>query len=484
MKILLASSEVVPYIKTGGLGDVAGTLINEYRKTGTEASAILPLYKKIKQSARDFKLISLGKEITVPLGNSLEKGSLWKGKTPEGADVYFIENRKFYDRDEIYSTSRGDYPDNASRFIFYSRGVLEALKALKLKPDIIHCNDWQTGLIPVYLKTLYKDEFPKTATLMTIHNLGYQGIFKQSEMPLTGLAPALFNINGLEFHGKINFLKAGILFADIINTVSGNYAKEILTSEYGFGLDEVLRKRRNYLYGIINGIDYSEWNPEEDNFIPAKYSKDDLSGKVICKKYLQKEHGLAVTNSPLIGMVTRLSSQKGLDIVADAMDMIIGSGVQMIILGKGDESLHRVFSGFQKKYRRNLSVTIGFDNELAHKIYAGSDIFLMPSRYEPCGLGQLIALRYSTIPVARKTGGLLDTIEEYNPSEGTGSGFLFTSYSYTELIKTVKRAKKFFNAKKHWLNLQKNAMSRNFSWPHSAKKYLSLYQKALSKNDR
>lgn len=484
MKILLASSEVVPYIKTGGLGDVAGTLLNEYRKTGNEAAAILPLYKKIKKSAKDFKLLPLNKEITVPLGNSLEKGRLWKGKTPEGADVYFIENRKFYDRDELYSTSKGDYPDNASRFIFYSRGVLEALKALKFKPDIIHCNDWHTGLIPVYLKTLYKDEFSKTATLMTIHNLGYQGIFKKSAMPLTGLAQALFNIDGLEFYGNINFLKAGILFADIITTVSSNYAKEILTPEYGFGLDGVLKKRRDCLYGIINGIDYSEWNPEEDNFIPAKYSKDDLSGKVICKKSLQKEHGLTEANIPLIGMVTRLTSQKGLDIVADAMDTIIESGAQMIILGKGDESLHRLFSGFQKKYNKKLSVTIDFDNALAHKIYAGSDIFLMPSKYEPCGLGQLIALRYSTIPVARKTGGLLDTIKEYNPSKGIGTGFLFTRYSYKELIKTVNRAKEFFNTNRHWMKIQRNAMSMDFSWSHSAQEYLSLYQKAFRQKDK
>lgn len=481
MKILIASSEVVPFIKTGGLGDVAGTLVNEYKKINIDAATILPLYRKIKKTAKDWEITPLKEEITVPLDNSIEKGRLWKGKTYEGANAYFIENDKFYDRDELYGTSEGDYPDNASRFIFYSRGVLEALKTLRLKVDIIHCNDWQTGLIPVYLKTIYKDELSKTATLMAIHNIGYQGVFKQSDMPLTGLGWEMFHMDALEHNGKINFLKAGLLFADVITTVSNNYAKEILTPEYGSGLDDVLRKRSNSLYGIINGIDYNEWNPEKDNLIPAKYSKDDLSGKAICKKYLQKAYRLPETNSLLIGLVTRFTSQKGLDLVAEAMGKIIKSGAQVIILGKGNESLHKVFSDLQKKYSRQISVTIGFDNPLAHKIYAGSDIFLMPSKYEPCGLGQLIALRYGTIPVVRKTGGLLDTIVEYNPSEGTGTGFLFSTYSPNELLKTVKRANEFFNAKRHWLKIQKNAMSQNFSWRHSAEEYLPLYQKALKK---
>lgn len=483
MKILIASSEVVPFIKTGGLGDAVGTLVNEYKKISIDAATILPLYRNIKKAAKDWGITPLKEEITVPLDNSIEKGRLWKGKTSKGADAYFIENDKFYNRDELYGTSKGDYPDNASRFIFYSRGVLEALKTLRLKVDIIHCNDWQTGLIPIYLKTIYKDELPKTATIITIHNIGYQGIFKQSDMPLTGLGWKMFHMDALELNGKINFLKAGLLFADIITTVSNSYAKEILTPKYGFGLDDVLRKRNNSPYGIINGIDYSEWNPEEDDLIPAKYSKDDLSGKAICKKSLQKAYGLPETNSFLIGMVTRLTSQKGLDLVAKAMKEIIKSGAQVIILGKGDRYFHKVFLDLQKKYSRHLSVTIGFDNTFAHKIYAGSDIFLMSSKYEPCGLGQLIALHYGTIPVVRKTGGLLDTIAEYNPSEGTGTGFLFSSYSSNELLKTVKRANEFFNAKWHWLKIQKNAMSQNFSWRHSAEEYLSLYQKALKKKD-
>ncbi len=481
MKALIAASEVVPYAKTGGLADVAGTLVNELKKAGVDADIILPFYRRIKQAANDWGIKPLNKEISVPLGNEINKGMLWKGSTSEGADAYFIENDKFYDRDELYGTPEGDYPDNASRFIFYSRGVIEAVKALGLNVDIIHCNDWQTGLIPVYLKTIYMDEFPKTATIMTVHNLGYQGIFPRLDMPLTGLGWEMFHMEALEFYGKLNLLKGGLLFADVITTVSKTYAKEIQTPEYGFGLENVLGKRSGDLYGIINGIDYSEWQPWKDKLIPARYSKKDLKGKTACKKILQKECGLPETVSPLIGMVTRLSSQKGLDLVAEAVEGIVESGAQMIILGIGDEHFHKVLSDLQTKYSRSISVTIGFDNILAHKIYAGSDIFLMPSLYEPCGLGQLIALRYGTIPVARRTGGLNDTISEYDFSIGSGTGFLFNMYSPDEMLKAIKLAVEAFKDKKHWEQIQSNAMSQDFSWHKSAKEYYTLYKKTLQK---
>jgi starch synthase len=479
MKVLITTSEAIPFVKIGGLADVTGSLINEYKQMGIDASIILPFYKKIKESAKEFGIKPLGKEIIVPLGEGSEKGRLWVGKTPAGAKAYFIENDKFYYRDEIYGTSKGDFPDNMLRFTFYDRAVCESLITLRLKFDVIHCNDWQTGLIPVYLKTIYRDKFSDTSTLMTIHNIGYQGVFSSSNMPITGLGWELFNIDGLEFYGKINFLKGGILFADIINAVSNNYAKEILTAEYGSGLEGVLRKRSKHLYGIINGIDYKEWDPEHDDLIPATYSLKDLSGKAKCKRFLQKLYGLSNGNSVLIGMVSRLTSQKGFNIVAEAMEDILRLGAKIIILGKGEEHFHKILSGLQKKYSKYLSVIIGFDNTLAHRIYAGSDIFLMPSRYEPCGLGQLIALRYGTIPVVRKTGGLADTIIEYNPNNRRGTGFLFDNYSSDELLGALKRALKFFNQKKHWLRIQKNAMSQDFSWRYSAKQYISLYKKAL-----
>jgi len=484
MKALIASSEVVPFAKTGGLADVAGTLVNELKRAGVDAGVILPFYRRIKEAAKDWGIKPLNKEIAVPLGSEIETGRLWKGSTSEGADAYFIENDKFYDRDGLYGTPEGDYPDNASRFIFYSRGVIEAVKALGLNLDIIHCNDWQTGLIPVYLKTIYRDDFPKTSTIMTVHNIGYQGLFPRNDMPLTGLGWEMFHMNALEFYGKINLLKGGLLFADVITTVSKTYVKEIQTKEYGFGLEDVLSKRSGDLCGIINGIDYSEWNPWNDTLIPARYSKKNLSGKAVCKRSLQKECGLPETGSPLIGMVTRLSSQKGLDLVVEAMEEIVASGAQMVILGIGDEHFHRVLSDLQVRYSRSISLTIGFDNALAHKIYAGADIFLMPSRYEPCGLGQLIALRYGTIPVARRTGGLTDTIAEYDPSSGAGTGFLFDGYSKDKMLGAINRAADAFKDKKAWELIQHNAMSQDFSWRKSAKQYITLYKKTLKDKTR
>ncbi|MBI4655041.1 MAG: glycogen synthase GlgA [Nitrospirae bacterium] len=483
MKVLIVTPEAVPFIKTGGLADVAGAIVDEYKKMEVDASIFLPLYRKIKNNAKALGIKCLDKKITIPFGDKYKKGVLWKGKTPKGATAYFIENDKFYDRDELYGTPKGDFSDNIYRFTFFCRGVLEALKVLKLNFDVIHCNDWQSGLIPVYLKTIYRDDFPETISIITIHNLGYQGLFPSSDMLVTGLGREFFNMDALEFYGKINFLKGGILFADVITTVSNNYAKEILTEEYGFGLDGVLRKRINDLYGIINGIDYNEWNTRKDSLIPAPYSIKNLAGKSTCKKALQKTCGLTQDNALLIGMVSRLSAQKGLDITAQAMDGIIKLGAQVVILGKGDEPFHRILLDLQKKYSGQLSVTIGFDNALAHKIYAGSDVFLMPSKYEPCGLGQLIALRYGTIPIARRTGGIADTITQYDPSEGTGTGFLFDKYSEDDLLRSVKKAKELFSDKKQWSRIRKNAMSEDFSWRQSARQYLSLYKKVISKRD-
>jgi len=481
MRILIVTPEAVPFAKTGGLADVAGALMAEYKKMGIEAIIMLPLYRKIKKDARKFRLKPLDKEITVPLGGIIEKAMIWEGKTTEGGLAYFIENDRFYDRDDLYGTPEGDFPDNAERFIFFNRGVLEALKVLGLGIDVIHCHDWQTGLIPVYIKTIYREDLPRVTTVMTIHNIGYQGIFWALDMPLTGLGWELFNMEALEFYGKINFLKGGIIFADIINTVSENHVREILTPEYGFGLDGVLRKRGEDLYGIFNGIDYNEWDPEKDRLIPVRYSKKALSGKAICKKSLQKLCGFPQDKSLLIGMVTRLSAQKGLDIVIEAMDRIIDMGAQVVILGKGDEPFHKVFLEFKENYKGRLSVTIGFDNSLAHKIYAGADVFLMPSRYEPCGLGQIIAMRYGTIPVGRRTGGIADTVIPYDSSKGTGTGFLFDDYSAESLLKALSMAKGVFDDKGQWLRIKRNAMSVDFSWRQSAEGYVSLYKKVIER---
>lgn len=481
MRVFIASSEVVPFAKTGGLADVTGVLVDELKKLKVSSSVILPFYRKTRTMAKDLGIRELNKEFTISIGNDIEKGRLWKGKTARGADAYFIENDRFYDRDELYETSDGDYPDNASRFIFYSRGVLEAIKTLGLKVDIIHCNDWQSALIPVYLKSIYRDEFQETSTVLTIHNIGYQGIFWHMDMQLTGLGWEMFHIGALEYYGKINFLKGGILFADIITTVSNAYAKEIMTPEYGFGLDGVLRERRQDIHGVINGIDYNEWGPWKDRLIPARYNRKNINGKALCKSTLQRECNLKEEDKPLIGMVSRIASQKGIDLVVKSIREIIESGAQLIILGKGADSLENKLLKLEDKYKGDLCVKIGFDNTLAHKIYAGSDIFLMPSKYEPCGLGQIIALSYGTIPVVRRTGGLADTIIEFNPDTGEGTGFLFDEYSSEAMVKALKRAIKFYN-KGQWQRIMSNAMSMRFTWQDSARQYVRLYKMALKKN--
>jgi starch synthase len=477
MKILIASSEAVPYIKTGGLADVAGALCKEYQKMKRDVHIILPLYKKIKESRVLLKDIRV--KIKVPLGNKIIEGKIF---SDQSSKYFFIACDEFFDRKELYGTSEGDYSDNASRFIFFSRGILEACKALRFKPDIIHCNDWQTGLVPLYLKTIYDSDrfFSNTATVLTIHNLGYQGLFPASVMPVIGLGLEFFRPERIEFYGNVNFLKAGIIYSDILNTVSYTYSKEILSKESGFGLDGVLRSRVRDLYGVINGIDYEEWDPLKDKFIYANYSYNDISGKAECKKELLKllfktSKNLKSEKIPLISMIGRLTSQKGPDLVIQSVDEIISSGVKLIILGKGDEIFQRKFLEMGRRYKNDVSVIIGFEESLAHKIYAGSDFFIMPSRYEPCGLGQLIASRYGCIPIARKTGGPADTIHDFEPMTSKGTGFLFTDYTPAALLDAVKRALCVYTDGEKMNKMIINGMKMDFSWKKSAKKYIELY---------
>jgi len=482
MKILIATPEAVPYAKTGGLADVAGALIKEYRRMRKDAFIIMPLYKKIKEG--DVPLKKTGIKLKIPVGHGYIKGAVFSDQS----SAYFIGCDEFFDRQELYGTSKGDYDDNASRFIFFSRGVIETCRALNFKPDIIHCNDWQTGLIPLYLKTIYgADKFFKNiATVLTIHNLGYQGLFLSSDMNLTGLGWELFNPEGIEFYGKVNFLKAGIISADVLTTVSTTYSKEILNKEFGFGLDGLLRKREKDLYGVMNGIDYEEWDPSRDTFIPEQYSYKDISGKALCKKKLIRTLleplGKPDTERiPIIGMVGRLSEQKGLDLVLHSIDEILSLGVKFVILGKGDETFHTGFSEVAKRHKRKVSVTIGFEESLAHLIYAGSDFFLMPSKYEPCGLGQLIAMRYGSIPVARKTGGLADAIEDYNSLKSKGMGFLFSDYTPSAMLDAIKRALCVYTDRDKMQKMMITAMKTDFSWTGSAKRYIELYRYAITK---
>ncbi len=478
MNILIASSEAVPFAKTGGLADVAGSLYNELRKMGHDVYLVLPLYKRIK---KNFNLKESGIDINIPVGEKTLSGRFLIYNN----NCVFIECDELFDRDELYGTPQGDYNDNSVRFIFFSRSVLELCKKAGFRPDIIHCNDWQTGLIPFYLKTIYKSEvfFNNTATLLTIHNIGYQGLFPASDMTKLGVGWEYFNPDGIEFYGRINFLKAGIISADIINTVSKTYAEEILNEESGFGLEGILRTRKQRIFGIINGIDYDEWNPAKDNFLPAKYSYKDTRGKSVCKKELIKKvfsnNVQESEKKPLLGIVGRLSSQKGMDLVIKAAPKMLSSGVRLVILGKGDEYIHRELLEMQKKYSDNVSLTLGFNDQLAHNIYAGVDFFLMPSKYEPCGLGQMIAMRYGTVPIARATGGLVDTIDDYDPLNYSGTGFLFHEYSHYAFLNAIKTAFCVYDDSRKMKNLISNVMKIDFSWKNSAEKYINIYKHAI-----
>jgi len=415
------------------------------------------------------------------------KGDVSVATLNEGVDTYLIESDQYYNRDYLYGTSKGDYPDNAARFIFFSRMVLELCKKIGFKPHVIHCNDWQTGLIPAYLRTTYRDDpfYAHTAVLFTIHNLAYQGNFSSEKLALTGLSPGVFTPEGVEFWGKISFLKAGIVYSEIINTVSHTYSHEIQTPEYGCGMEGVLACRKDDLFGIINGVDYETWSPEKDTFIVANYSKDNLSGKSKCKSDLISQLDLpeAMNTRPLLGMISRLADQKGFDLVADIMEDLMNLNVGFVLLGTGEQKYHKLFESIAKKYPQNAGIRLSYDNALAHKIEAGCDMFLMPSKYEPCGLNQIYSLRYGTIPVVRATGGLDDTIKNYDPRTERGYGFTFNNYKARDFLDAIKNALEAYKDRDVWLKLVKRGMKLDFSWENSAKHYIELYQKA-SKKDR
>jgi len=471
MKILLAASEVVPFAKTGGLADVVGALPLALQDLGQEVIIAMPRYKCINESK--FKIQRVKDDISCSMiGKNIK--------------AYFIENDKYFNRDGLYQDKAGDFKDNLDRFSYYCKRTLTLLKEIDFsavggsafggKPDIIHCHDWQSALIPVYLKTLYKDDpfYKNIKTILTIHNIGYQGLFAREEFPKLGLDWSLFNIEGLEFYGKINILKGGMEFSDTINTVSPTYSKEIQTKEFGFGLEGVLQRRSHDVFGILNGLDYSIWNPQTDKYIAQSYSLESMQDKSEDKEDLQEYCNLPKESGiPIFGIVSRLAEQKGFDILVDSFKSICKMDLQLVILGTGDLKYHLILQELAKKYPKVLSLHLKFDDPLAHKIYAGSDIFLMPSKYEPCGLGQMISLKYGTIPLVFKTGGLADTVNEKN-------GFIFENYSKGDLIKTIKKSIAAFKDKKKWFLLQNSAMKCNFSWEESAKKYLQVYAKAKS----
>jgi starch synthase len=480
MKILFAASEAAPFSKTGGLADVAGSLPPALAGLGHEVALVMPRYRQVDIAANKLKRIAT---FHVPLGDWQERCDVLRGRTAGNVTVYFINRNIYFDRPGLYTSGQADYPDNAARFIFFSRSVLELCIALDFRPDIIHCNDWQTGLVPLYLRRAYRSAaaLRRAASVFTIHNLGYQGRFWHWDTRLIGLGWDVFTPDGIEFWGMVNLLKAGIVFSDMVTTVSRTYSSEIRTPEYGCGLEGALEKRAADLRGIVNGIDYRAYDPAKDRSLSVRYSAANPAGKAACKRALLKQLGLPDRGAPLIGMVTRLADQKGLDLAAESLPRIMRLDAQCVILGTGDDRYHRLLSQAASEHPGAMRVLLEYNDALAKQIYAGCDIFLMPSRYEPCGLGQMIAQRYGTVPVVRKTGGLADTVMDYEADPANGTGFLFTDYSASALLDALDRCLTVYEDKLRWNRIVRHCMKQDFSWQHSAREYIKVYREAMKK---
>lgn len=488
IKVLFAAAEVVPYAKVGGLADVAGALPKALQQLDLDVRLVMPLYGSVSRKKFGLKRVADAKSISVSVGK--ETASLWRAPLSDSkVEVYFLENQRFFDRPGVYSDPQDgeSYDDNALRFAFFDRAIVEWIKGAEWRPDLIHGNDFHCGLIPAYLRMNYAHD-PLLAgirTVYSIHNLAYQGRFPMEIFPQIDLPQELAQPMGaVEFFGEINYMKAGLVFADIINTVSERYAQEIQESaEFGEGLEGVLRSRSADLYGILNGVDYTEWNPETDQLIAFRYGVGDLSEKRKNKTALRQALGLPKPpqEQPLIGMISRLADQKGFDLVLQAAGEILDLDLQLVILGTGHKEYHRRLRVLQKKYPAKLGLALVFDNRLAHQIEAGADMFLMPSRYEPCGLNQMYSLRYGTIPIVRATGGLADTIRDVDEDPQGGNGFVFKEYRAAKMLAAIERAVRAFRDRMLWQGLVNRAMEADFSWTRSAEKYRQLYQRALER---
>lgn len=480
MKVLIVASEAHPFIKTGGLGDVIGALPIELKKEGVDVRVILPNYRDIKEEVK--------KNFTYIDKYSVNVG--WRNQycgileyIIDGVTFYLLDNEYYFKRTGLYG-----YYDDGEKFAFFSRAVLDFLLHIEWTPDIIHCNDWQTGMIPVLHKLeYYKNEKLKDIrTIFSIHNLYFKGMFTKEVLPeLFGYDYEAFNNGSLEHNGGVSFLKGGINYSDKVTTVSKSYVEEIKTPEYGEGLEGLLRYREDYLDGIVNGIDYKEYDPELDNKIEYNYNSKSYENKLLNKSALQKEFNLEVNDEiPLIGIVSRLTHQKGCDLILNILEELLKENVQIFVLGTGDYIYEEGFKSFAQRYPNRVSANIRFSNDLAHKVYAASDIFLMPSLFEPCGLGQLIALRYGSVPIVRETGGLKDTITPYNEYDGSGNGFGFKNYIHSELLNITRYALGIYKDKDKWIKLVDNAMKSDNSWEKAAKEYVSLYREVISKENQ
>lgn len=488
LNILFCTSEVTPYSKTGGLADVSSSLPQELAAAGHAIRIITPKYGPMDERRLRVYEIKRLVNIEVPVAEKIATCNIKSSflVSPKGkVQVFLIENNEYFGENSPYIDEKTgmDYENNDERFIFFNRAIVQVLGLLGWKPDIIHCNDWQTGLVPAYIKTIYAKDplLQNVKSVFTIHNIAFQGLFPYESFLKSGLPHNIWNEEGVEYYNKFSFLKTGIVYSDAITTVSENYAKEIaMTHEYGMGFEGLLKARKKDLYGILNGVDYSVWNPEKDSFIPFRYNAMELplkreNKKVLCKKFSIEYN----PETPVIGIISRLTDQKGFDLIKKIIPELMKENIAFILLGTGDKNYQKFFEGVRKKYPKKVGVHFGFSEELAHLIEAGSDIFLMPSKYEPCGLNQMYSLKYGTIPIVRKTGGLADTIEEYR--NGKGNGFIFDKYDPGELMKAIRKALKLFKNREEWIKLIRNAMSYDYSWQVSAKKYTDLYKIIMKK---
>ncbi len=482
MKVLFVASEGLPFSKTGGLADVIEALPKALVSLGHEVAVLLPRYRNTKADA------IAAPALTIPMGDTLRFPAILGGGVKHGVHYFFVDDPEYFDRDQYYGVSGKDYPDNAERFAEFSRAAIEFAKHV-WKPEIIHCHDWQSGLVPVLLRTEYDKDVTVHGlpVVFTIHNTGYHGTFPREIMKKIGLPESLFAINAMEFYGRVNFLKGALVFSDYLTPVSRKYAKEIQTPEYGHGLDGVARGRADRLIGILNGVDYAVWSPEKDKLTAAKYSLVDLSGTLACKKNLIEVFGLLpeMADKPLLGMVSRFADQKGFDLIAKVAPELMAEDLAIVALGTGEAKYEKIFHNLAKLHPGKFSVKIGYDNVLAHKIEAGVDMFLMPSQYEPCGLNQIYSLRYGTVPVVRATGGLDDTIERFDPKTGRGTGFKFQAYEGEALLGAIREALAIYrNEPAIWRRIQANGMVKEFSWQASAIEYARLYEMAWKSRNR
>ncbi len=484
MKILFVVSEVEPLAKTGGLADVAASLPKALQAQGHDVRLVIPRYRSL--AAHPIKLKPASARLAINVGSRVLEGQVWQGKLPAtDIPLYCIGQEALFDREGLYQEQERDYPDNLERFSFFSQAALYLLPQINWQPDIIHCHDWQASLAAAHLKfgPLSRELFfSKTATVLTLHNLAYQGVFPKSKWQATQLSDTAFSVNGFEFYDQINCLKGGIVSAARLTTVSSTYAREIQTPEFGCGLDGLLRARTKDLTGILNGIDVETWNPATDRHLTAPYTAKRLLGKQANKRALQKRLKLPENNHLLIGMIQRLVDQKGIDIVLQASEKLAAMPLQLAVLGTGDAVYHRNLEQLVRRYPDRIAVTLGFDEALAHQIEAGSDAFIMASKFEPCGLNQMYSLRYGTVPIVKRVGGLADTVVDLEDAQNPPTGFVFEEHSPAALITAVTRALAAYQDRALWLKLMRTGMRQDFSWSKSAAAYVRVYESALRKS--